>query len=104
VLDDEDEGVDSSGSEPDYTTGGGEASDTGLLEEDDQMSMSGVETGVDGHSLRTGNAWALRDPARTSAWAAQNRATLTPGPASRTGMEMDVSNFCPVKYLFTSLD
>lgn len=98
VLDDDDDNLDSSGSEPDYGTAGegngGQMSDN-LNDDDDQMSVTGA-FGADGtiDGARMSNAWTLRDPSMTSQWAAQNRLNLTPGGTNRSALEVEVGLYC----------
>jgi hypothetical protein len=86
AVDDEDgDGIDSSGSEPDYAIEEA-ASDIGMQEDEDAASNGGG-TAADGSELPprpNTNLWSLRDPS-TSMW----NKPLTPN--SRPGLDMDVS-------------
>ena len=93
VADEEEEDIDSSGSEPDYASAAeagfdmANASDTGggmMVGEDEEVSSnSGGEGGAGENGLANRSAWTLRDPALYK--------PPTPGGAGRPSGEVDVS-------------
>ena len=100
AADDEDEdAVDSSGSEPNYATGAEAASDTGMPDEDDSgyIPTSANQTPVerqmpDPGSNKSGyGAWAMRDSS-SSLWIGQTKPLTPGGSTNRLGGDMEVSS------------
>lgn len=94
VADEEEEDIDSSGSEPDYASAAeagfdpASASDTGGNampgEDEDVSSNAGGDMGIGENGHLNRSAWTLRDPAIYK--------PLTPGGSGRPAGEMDVSS------------
>ena len=97
AVDDEDEeAVDSSGSEPDYAIGFDIASDVGVPDEEEAMYTSGAQTLAAGQAQESetgrsaGNTWTIRNPT-SSLWTAQSKSLPPSVNSSRSGVDMEVS-------------